>query len=130
MLLKCLGLKEGLVIDPIRYPDWTLDRYKSKNISVTVDVGENLNVEGWDEVWIYNCLQHVHDPQKIISNAKKAARFLRIFEWIDIPAHPGHPHMLTKNLLDSWIGQSGVSGTFSSGGCHGKAYYGAFYHGI
>jgi glycosyltransferase involved in cell wall biosynthesis/2-polyprenyl-3-methyl-5-hydroxy-6-metoxy-1,4-benzoquinol methylase len=126
MLLKTINLKKGKVIDPIEYPKWTIERYNSKNIDVLVDIGENVNEEGWDEVWIYNCLQHVIDPQKIIENAKKSAKVLRIFEWINIPPHDGHPHCLTKENLDAWIGGSGNTTQLAETGCWGECYYGEF----
>jgi len=126
MLLKTLNLKEGLVVDPIKYPDWTKARYKIKNIKVKVDLGENVNETGWDEVWIYNCLQHAEDPELIIANAKKSAKILRFFEWIDVPAHEGHPHELTESNLNQWIGQTGKTILLRQQGCYGKAYYGEF----
>lgn len=127
MLLKTYGLIEGKVCDPIDYPQWTKDRYKIKNIDVEVILGENINETGWDEVWIYNVMQHCEDPQKIIENAKRAAPILRLFEWIDIPPHEGHPHMLTQENLEYWIGQKGNT-KFLNGenGCYGKCFYGAF----
>ena len=126
MLLKTTNLKKGKVIDPIEYPKWTIERYNSKNIDVLVDIAENANEEGWDEVWIYNCLQHVIDPQKIIENAKKSAKVLRIFEWINIPPHDGHPHCLTKENLDAWIGGSGNTTQLAESNCYGECYYGEF----
>jgi glycosyltransferase involved in cell wall biosynthesis/2-polyprenyl-3-methyl-5-hydroxy-6-metoxy-1,4-benzoquinol methylase len=126
MLLKTINLKKGKVIDPIEYPKWTIERYKVKNIDVLVNTGENVNEKGWDEVWIYNCLQHVIDPQKIIENAKKSAKVLRIFEWINIPPHDGHPHCLTKENLDAWIGGSGNTIQLKETGCYGECYYGEF----
>jgi glycosyltransferase involved in cell wall biosynthesis len=126
MLLKTTNLKKGKVIDPIEYPKWTIERYNSKNIDVVVDIAENANEEGWDEVWIYNCLQHVIDPQKIIENAKKSAKVLRIFEWINIPPHDGHPHCLTKENLDAWIGGSGNTTQLAESNCYGECYYGEF----
>lgn len=128
MLLKTFGLTKGKVYDPIEYPAWTIARYKCKGIDVAVEYGENVNESGWDEVWIYNCLQHVTDPAKIIDNAKRAAKVLRIFEWIDIPPHEGHPHMLTKDFLDKCIGQEGNVCELNDNEscCWGRAYYGAF----
>jgi glycosyltransferase involved in cell wall biosynthesis len=126
MLLKTTNLKKGKVIDPIEYPKWTVERYNSKNIEVLIDIAENANEKGWDEVWIYNCLQHVIDPQKIIENAKKSAKVLRIFEWINIPPHDGHPHCLTKENLDSWIGGSGKTAELAESNCYGECYYGEF----
>jgi hypothetical protein len=126
MLLKTFNLQKGKVVDPIPYPSWTVQRYNTKNIEVLVDFGENIEELNWGEVWIYNCLQHTIDPQKIIDNAKKAAKILRIFEWIDIPSHEGHPHELTEKNLNHWIGQKGNTIQLAENGCYGKAYYGCF----
>jgi hypothetical protein len=123
MLLKTDNLVEGKVWDPIKYPDWTIERYRSKNISVCHKYGEELDEKGWDEVWLYNCLQHTHDPGNIISNCLKAGKIFRIFEWIDIPAHEGHPQSLTKEGLDEWLGAEGKTFTFNNAnGCTGRAY--------
>jgi len=109
ILLKTRDHGGSKVVDPIKYPQWTVDRYASHNIKYDQKPGEEINETGYDEVWIYNCLQHVIDPEKIIENAKKAAPVLRIFEWINIPAHEGHPHELKEHLLNKWIGQTGKS---------------------
>ena len=127
MLLKCINLKYGKVCDPIYYPVWTTLRYKSHNIDVDVMPGEEVNLTGFDEVWIYNCMQHAEDVKKIIDNSKRAASVLSIFEWIDIPPHEGHPIMLTKDLLDDVIGQTGNTVKLATSGCYGTAYYGTFY---
>lgn len=126
MLLKTINLKRGRIYDPIKFPSWTIDRYKIKNIDVIIDYGENINESGWDEVWMYNCLQHTTDPKKIIQNAKKAGYIFRIFEWIDIPPHDGHPNMLTKAFLDECIGHEGLVYDLAQQGCYGKAYAGVF----
>jgi hypothetical protein len=115
MLLQVADHGGSKVIDPIEWPSWVTERYKSHNIELVQSTGEDVNEEGWDEVWIYNCLQHTIDPQKIIENAKKAAPVLRIFEWLDIPAHEGHPQELKKELLDKWIGQEGYTTRISLG---------------
>ena len=122
MLLKCTNLGGGLVVDPICYPQWTVARYATKNIRVQVSGGEDVDERDWDEAWIYNCLQHTEDPKRIIKNALRAAPVLRLFEWIDIPAHEGHPVMLTKELLDEWIGHEGIVCELNESGCVGKAY--------
>jgi hypothetical protein len=123
MLLKCKGLKNGKIVDPIEYPQWTKDRYKLMNIEVDVKPGEEVTeTDAYDEVWIYNCMQHAIDPEQIITNAKRAGKILRLFEWIDVPAHEGHPHELTESNLNEWIGSSGKTATLSLMGCFGKAY--------
>jgi hypothetical protein len=126
MLLKVKDLKNGKVVDPIEYPEWTKMRYAIKNITVDVKPGEEVDESGYDEVWIYNCMQHAIDPGKIIANAKAAAPVLRLFEWIDVPAHDGHPHELTESNLNEWIGQKGNVIQLATSGCYGRAYYGVF----
>lgn len=123
MLLKTINLKEGKVCDPIDYPKWVHERYKIKNIEYMVQRGEDINEFGWDEVWIYNCLQHTDDIRAIISNALRAAKTLRIFEWIDIPPHEGHPQMISKDLLDHILDHPGGTVRLSESGCYGNAYY-------
>ena len=126
MLLKTVNLKNGLVVDPLSYPKWTHERYRAKGIEVSVMRGEDFAfdyIEKYDEAWIYNCLQHTDDPELIIKNALNAAKILRIFEWVDIPPHDGHPVELTKDKLDKWTGGVGQVITLAESGCFGKAYY-------
>lgn len=126
LLLKCNNLRFGMVVDPIRYPDWVYHRYTAKGVATLIADGENLAVTGFDEVWIYNVLQHCYDPAKIVANARRAAPVLRLFEWIDIPPYPGHPQMLTEQLLTQWVGSSGATEYVTEKNCYGTAFYGAF----
>jgi hypothetical protein len=124
MLLKTTNLApRSLVVDPLDYPMWTYDRYSTKGIDSMICRGEDIYEEGYDEAWIYNCLQHTDDPELIIQNALRAANTLRIFEWVDIPPHEGHPIELTKEKLDRWIGREGQTIQLGESGCFGKAYY-------
>jgi hypothetical protein len=126
MMLKTPQLLEGKVYDPSTYPDWTIERYKEHNITYAKLGGEQLNEEGYDEVWIYNCLQHTQDPELIIQNAKRAAKTLRIFEWLDTPQEIGHPQVLTQENLEKWIGQKGNVSYINENGATGKCFYGEF----
>lgn len=128
ILLKCINTKSPVVVDPCDYPQWTADRYKSARIEVLKLPGEELKDSKtvFDEVWIYNCLQHTQDPALIIENAKKIGKALRIFEWIDEATNEGHPHILTEDKLNEWIGQKGSVVQLSENECYGKAYYGSF----
>jgi hypothetical protein len=124
MLLKTINLApRSLVVDPLDYPMWTYDRYSTKGIDSMICRGEDIYEEGYAEAWIYNCLQHTDDPELIIQNALRAAKTLRIFEWVDIPPHDGHPIELSKEKLDRWIGREGQTIQLGESGCFGKAYY-------
>jgi hypothetical protein len=126
MLLKARNLTSGMVCDPITYPSWVYERYRAKGIVYLVQSGEDISTFGWDEVWIYNVLQHCINPAKIIDNARKAAPLLRIFEWIDQPPHEGHPQMLTAGKMSSWLGAPGVVTKLSESGCHRNTFSGVF----
>lgn len=138
MLLKTHGAGRRVVCDPLRYPAWVNMRYALAGIEVMRGPGESLHqhfkeeigseAKPFDEVWIYNCLQHVEDPAQILQNALELGTIVRIFEWIDIPPHDGHPHMLTETYLNLWLGWSATGNPggditeLSHAGCFGRAY--------
>jgi hypothetical protein len=144
LLLKTVNPGRRVVIDPCPYPEWILSRYEQCGIEYYNYTGEEylrfsaykgqptspLREVHFDECWIYNVLQHVQEPEKIIANARKSADIIRLFEWIDMPASIGHPHTLTKPSLDDWLGvmdsASGVEVMQGENDCYGKAYFGCF----
>ena len=60
-LLKCVNVR-GTVADPLRYPNWVYDRYKVAGIASILVKGEELDHGVFDEVWMYNVLQHTENP--------------------------------------------------------------------
>lgn len=129
LLLKCVNVK-GIVVDPCRYPHWTVMRYLAAGIEKVLAKAEHVGavwfIRPIDEVWIYNVLQHVENPQKIIANARAIAPTIRIFEWIDTAVSPGHPHSLSRNDLTDWLDGSGTAELFTLHGACGWCYYGTF----
>lgn len=104
MLLECRGLDRGVVVDPCAYPMWTGARYASVGIEVAQFAAEDyIPDQVFDEVWCYNVLQHTADPEAIVIMMRSAAKVIRIFEWIDFPPSPGHPHKLTEDGLRNWL---------------------------
>src|SRR5208337_2081810 len=108
MTLRCINAGQRIVADPCQWPASVLRRYDYYGIQFLRTAGEDLDQRfldsrtSFDEVWIYNVLQHVQDPEKVIDNA--VARIapggvLRMFEWCYIPADKCHPHVLTPELL-------------------------------
>lgn len=109
MLLECRGLDRGVVVDPCAYPMWTGARYASVGIEVAQFAAEDyIPDQVFDEVWCYNVLQHTADPEAIVMMMRHAAKRIRIFEWIDFPPSPGHPHELKEATLRSWLPQPSI----------------------
>jgi hypothetical protein len=129
LLLKCVNLGRCDVLDPGGFPAWVSDRYSAHQVTLISVPGETdvAALDGsYDEAWVYNVLQHVDDPAKVIENARRWASTIRIFEWIDVPPYPGHPHMLTRELLDEWLDGHGYVAQLDERGCVGTAYSGIF----
>jgi 2-polyprenyl-3-methyl-5-hydroxy-6-metoxy-1,4-benzoquinol methylase len=124
-----------VVAEPCAYPQWVEDRYDIAGIELVRVKGEDLSGESswtsdwpdeFDEVWIYNVLQHVDDPELIVKNAIQRAKCVRIFEWVDTRPMPGHPHTLTADAFGDWFGEPGTVEQMNENGCRGPAWYGAF----
>lgn len=126
LLLKCVNRGRAVVADPGQFPDWVIQRYEHCIIEYWRTNGEDIAGYTFDEAWIYNTLQHVIDPEQVIRVARELASTVRIFEWINIEPYPGHPHKLTKDSLDTWLGASGFVVNLNESGAVGLAYYGVF----
>lgn len=102
MLLRCFNATNLLVIDPIDWPESVKRRYANYGIKVLQCGGESQQVaylQVADEVWIYNCLQHVFNPIEVLKTAKNLGKKIRIFEWLFTAPDECHPHTLTPELL-------------------------------
>lgn len=128
LLLKCRNRSRAVVVDPGDFPLWVGDRYRYCGIDFWHGIAEDIDDDllRFDEAWIYNTLQHVIDPERVIAVARKQADIIRIFEWIDVPAYDGHPHSLSQDILDKWLGGAGFVAELNQSGAVGRAYYGVF----
>ncbi len=106
MLLKSrFGV--GVVVDPCPYPSWVTERYLTHDIDQRIEAAEDFLpqiADGYfDTVLCYNVLQHTMDPELICKEMARIAAEVRLFEWVDLPAHPGHPHELHADELSHWL---------------------------
>jgi hypothetical protein len=127
VLLKFDNLERSLVVDPAPWPDWVRARYEASKINLLSISAEDYDFglgQLFDVALVYNCLQHTQDPEKIVKNALASAKELRLFEWIDLPAHPGHPHCLSAADLERWTGKKGTTVQLNGENeCTGRAWY-------
>lgn len=131
LLLKCAHIEAGsTVIDPGSYPAWTQARYEYCGIRVIRERAETalerLEPGSFDEAWCYNVLQHVVDPERIVAGMRRAARVVRVFEWVWTAATLGHPHVLNPVTLDQWLDGTGKILKLSENDCVGWSYSGVF----
>lgn len=110
LLLKCVNRGRSVVADPLTIPHWALDRYRAADILFKNVQAERLiedacfeSEEIFDEVWMYNVLQHTQNPQLIVENARKLGKVIRFFDWIDTLVEPGHPQILKEKDLNEWL---------------------------
>jgi len=128
LLLKCVNFSYAKVLEPMEMPDWVLARYEAAGIKFALGKAEAYaDRQVWDEAWIYNVLQHTEDPELVIMNARRSAKIIRLFEWIDFPTNEGHLHTLAQGELDKWLcGEGKVEKIDGENECYGTAYYGIF----
>jgi 2-polyprenyl-3-methyl-5-hydroxy-6-metoxy-1,4-benzoquinol methylase len=126
MLLKCVNLGKGAIVDPCDYPEWTTKRYESAGITFHKVQAEEMDLSGFDEAWSYNLLQHVQNPEKIVKNMLNAAKIIRVFDWLHI-AGPGHPHYLTEKDMNEWYEGEGKVEQISGGLCYSGVFKGHSY---
>ena len=128
LLLKSLGGQSLTVLDPCKYPDWVVSRYKAKGIEFVNKMGEDSDAitQVMDECWCYNVLQHTNEPSVIAQNMRKWGKLIRVFEWINTPISHGHIHTLTSDKLNEWFGGIGKVEKVNEGGCIGTCWHGIF----
>lgn len=101
-LLQRSRVGTGVALDPIDYGPELEAGYVSRKLQRVIGPAEKMaTTETFDEVWCYNCLQHVMDPMLILQKMKDCGIRIRLYEWLDIPPHQGHPQMLTEALFDA-----------------------------
>ena len=74
MTLRCLNARYPTVVDPCDWPPSVKRRYRNYSIHFVRAPGEELDQQHlalthYDEVWLYNVLQHVQDPARVVANA-------------------------------------------------------------
>jgi hypothetical protein len=56
------------------------------------------------EVWLFNVMQHIADPESFVMKAKMLADRIRFFEPINRPAETHHPQSYTLEDFKRWFG--------------------------
>ncbi|MCX6718062.1 MAG: class I SAM-dependent methyltransferase [Candidatus Staskawiczbacteria bacterium] len=101
-ILTRLNAKEKIAVDPLPIDsvDKSIRRIKSPGEEIP------LKSDFADNVFLYNVLQHVIRPEKVLQEGtrilKPGGKFY-ILEQLNLPRDPGHPHSLKLEMFDKWI---------------------------
>lgn len=101
------NFKRCVVIEPLmdRFPEYVKEDYEKMGCEVYGGAFEDVDYEGIDEIWFFNVLQHVLNPEEQLKKAKANAKVVRVFEPINYPANLCHPHVLTAELFTGVFGE-------------------------
>jgi hypothetical protein len=103
-VLLDLPCRSYTVVDPLA----TLPMMPPTRLNILRETVAAEDYEGpmVDEAWGYNVLQHVIDPAAVLETAKRHARVVRWFDWVETTVYPVHPHSITADWLvaqfDGW----------------------------
>lgn len=106
-LAYCTNVKKGIVVEPMPSPilNDICEQHGLILVNVPFESVTFTDLEGVKEVWFFNLLQHVADPEIVIDAAKKVADRIRFFEPINEPITEYHLHTFTIEHFQNWFGQ-------------------------
>lgn len=110
-----------ILIEPIEYPELNSDA-----VWYRCGIEDLTDIPTADEVWLFNCLQHVRNPELAIAICKEIAGVIRFFEPVDYPTSVCHPHTFTQSDFERWFGDcvqvytDRVPGFFTEDCCYGS----------
>lgn len=101
-LMFCENFR-GAIIEPMPSP--FLSEICSRcNIALITRQVEIFHLPKSDEIWLFNIMQHVQNPDEFVNKCKESAETIRFFEPIDQPTCEYHPHTFSKDDYVKWYG--------------------------
>lgn len=130
-LLFCENFSKSYIIEPTEY-DGIDHLYENPNLEIIKKTAEDWEFEKVDEVWLFNLLQHVQDPDLLIQKCKENSKVIRYFEPIDCPINNEHPFSFNREDFINYFGDSvKIYNSIGEPGFHGATCaYGVFHTGL
>jgi hypothetical protein len=76
---------------------------KEKGIERIKEPVEEIDLPECDEIWIFNVMQHIIDPDLFVEKCKASAKLIRYFEPVDYPTCRYHPHTFSMDDFTRWF---------------------------
>ena len=121
-LYFCTNISHSYMIEPLVFEDSAKALSSRKDLSFIRDPAETCEFPKADEAWLFNVLQHVIDPIKIIERCKENVKVIRFFEPIDTGCDLAHPHTFNFDFFARHFGQDNVK--YFIGGSGGQGFHG------
>jgi hypothetical protein len=104
----CDGVKNKISVEPLfdRLDEYSKKYQLDHGVQVIQSAFEDYEPDEdleIDEVWFFNVLQHVKDPELQIKKAKQIAKVVRVFEPIHVPTDTAHPRMFDLEFFESYF---------------------------
>ncbi len=115
------GLSKAVSVEPNfdNFPENIKENFKNANVECSsIGFEDYKGKTKFDEVWFFNVLQHVRNPELQISNAKKIAKTIRVFEPLDTAINNEHPHTFSADFFRDQFPESEVK-IYSGGSVQG-----------
>jgi 2-polyprenyl-3-methyl-5-hydroxy-6-metoxy-1,4-benzoquinol methylase len=108
---------KSAVVDPSYPYDEIVTYYFKHNITYICMTAEkflktNPSIRNFDEIWIYNVLKHVQNPDVILDNLAKRASKIRIAELTDDITDVAHPFIIKPDWLKEKLISISVAQSF------------------
>lgn len=100
----CINEGQSMVIEPL-VSEHLRRNTSGRNIMLNGASAENITFPEVDEVWLFNVLQHVINPDTIIEKAKAAAKVIRFFEPIEAGTDTMHLHNFDLEYFKRHFGE-------------------------
>lgn len=119
-LAICKNYGQSIIIEPMgtavleEFCKQNSIKFISQPVETLSYIEEIDDMENVLEVWLFNVMQHVIDPEKVVARCKDIADRIRFFEPINTPVEAHHPHSFTGDDYVRWFGDSVQ---FYRGGC-------------
>lgn len=94
---------KGVVIEPLEIETLGII-CKEKGIERIKAAVEDIDLPDCDEIWLFNVMQHIIDPELFVLKCKESAKVIKYFEPIDYPVCEYHPHTFSMDDFTRWFG--------------------------
>lgn len=109
-LLYCSNVnKKSYIVEPLPMPENVVKQYDGSPIEFLNGTVEDLDLPSVDEVWVFNVMQHIWNPDLFVKKLKRSAKKIVFFEPINTPLDGLHIHSYSLEDFKKFFGESCVN---------------------